>query len=117
MRELHPLGRNTSKNLGLRLALEATAVTRTYNILALVGAGGAYVAAHRSAARLLQTHKHHRQKKNTGREKKKRDSAAQFLGPHFGTRLHLTDTTGTNFRVHFLTPKTVPKSRSKTQSL
>ena len=68
---MSPLGRNTSKNLGLRLALEATAVTRTYNILALVGAGGAYVAAHRSAARLLQTHKHHRtKKKNTGREKK-----------------------------------------------
>ena len=49
-----------------------------------------------------------KKKKNPGREKKKRDSAVQFLGPHFGTRLHLTDTTGTNFRVHFLTPKTGP---------
>jgi hypothetical protein len=79
VRELHPLGRNTSKNLGLRLALEATAVTRTYNILALVGAGGAYVAAHRSAARLLQTHKHHQKKTPAGKKK------TRFGGSVFGT--------------------------------
>ena len=65
------------------MALEATAVTRTYNILALVGAGGAYVAAHRSAARLLQTHKHHRKKKEkkTPAGKKK----TRFGGSVFGT--------------------------------